>query len=297
MDFIRELNDSTLYTFHSHTEFCDGRAQMEAFARRAVADGFTHYGFTPHSPIPIESPCNMRQADVPRYLDEVEHIRRDHGDRCRFYAGMEIDYLEGVWGPAEPYFATLSLEDSTVPMIYGVIPILMIVCMDVFMSFIMLKNSRFRRLVTGTPQIIITDGIIDRKVMKHLRYSVDELMEAMRECMIFDISQVQYAIVETTGKINFYQKSRYRNVENGDVGVQVTNCDPPCLLIKDGEINYPGLRRWNGDEAKLREIIKSMKLDIKDIFLLTDSTDKGIYTVLKSNDKYGTKPICKAEDK
>ena len=175
--------------------------------------------------------------------------------------------------------ATLSLEDSTVPMIYGVIPILMIVCMDVFMSFIMLKNSRFRRLVTGTPQIIITDGIIDRKVM------------------IFDISQVQYAIVETTGKINFYQKSRYRNVENGDVGIQVTNCDPPCLLIKDGEINYPGLRRWNGDEAKLREIIKSMKLDIKDIFLLTDSTDKGIYTVLKSNDKYGTKPICKAEDK
>ena len=124
-----------------------------------------------------------------------------------------------------------------------------------------------------------------------------ELMEAMRECMIFDISQVQYAIVETTGKINFYQKSRYRNVENGDVGIQVPNCDPPCLLIKDGEINYPGLRRWNGDEAKLREIIKSMKLDIKDIFLLTDSTDKGIYTVLKSNDKYGTKPICKAEDK
>ena len=110
MHFIRELNDSTLYTFHSHTEFCDGRAQMEAFARRAAADGFTHYGFTPHSPIPIESPCNMRRADVPRYLDEVERIRRDHGDRCRFYAGMEIDYLEGVWGPADPYFATLPLD-------------------------------------------------------------------------------------------------------------------------------------------------------------------------------------------
>ena len=47
----------------------------------------------------------------------------------------------------------------------------------------------------------------------------------------------------------------------------------------------------------MKQMIKSMKLDIKDIFLLTDSTDKGIYTVLKSNDKYGTKPICKAEDK
>ena len=117
-------------------------------------------------------------------------------------------------------------------------------------------------------------------------------MEAMRECMIFDISQVQYAIVETTGKINFYQKSRYRNVENGDVGIQVTNCDPPCLLIKDGEINYPGLRRWNGDEAKLREMIKSMKLDIKDIFLLTDSTDKGIYTCLLYTSRYSNRCTC-----
>ena len=80
------------------------------------------------------------------------------------------------------------------------------------------------------------------------------------------------------------------------LAVRATDWQDICF-IKDGEINYPGLRRWNGDEAKLREIIKSMKLDIKDIFLLTDSTDKGIYTVLKSNDKYGTKPICKAEDK
>lgn len=193
--------------------------------------------------------------------------------------------------------ATLSLEDSTVPMIYGVIPILMIVCLDVFMSFVMLKSQRFRRLVTGTPQIIITNGVIDRRVMKHLRYSVDELMEAMRECMIFDISQVQYAIVETTGKINFYQKSCYRNVENGDMGIKVQNCDPPCLLIKDGDINYPGLRRWNGDEKKLRGMIKDMGLDIKDIFLLTDSVDKGVYTVLKSDNECGTKSICKPQEK
>ena len=103
--------------------------------------------------------------------------------------------------------ATLSLEDLSVPMIYGVIPILMIVSMDVFMSFIMLKSTRIRRVVTGTPQIIISDGKVDQQVMKNLRYTIDELMEAMRECMIFDLSEVQYAIVETTGKINFYQKS------------------------------------------------------------------------------------------
>ncbi|MBD5225789.1 MAG: histidinol-phosphatase [Bacteroidales bacterium] len=110
MDIINELGDATLYTLHSHTEFCDGRAQMEAFAREAVKQGFTRYGFTPHSPVPIVSPCNMTMANVPVYLAEVERIKGEYGDRCRFYAGMEVDYLGEEWGPADPYFASLGLD-------------------------------------------------------------------------------------------------------------------------------------------------------------------------------------------
>lgn len=181
--------------------------------------------------------------------------------------------------------ATLSLEDSSVPMIYGIIPILMIVCTDVFMSFAMLKSSKLRKAVTGTPQVIISDGVIDQQVMKHLRYSIDELMEAMRECMIFDISQVQYAIVETTGKINFYQKSRYRTVENGDMKITVENCNPPLLLIKDGEINKAALETYRGGEKKLNEILNQNGVALKDVFIMTDSPDKGVCIVLK--DKAG----------
>ena len=59
--------------------------------------------------------------------------------------------------------ATLSLEDLSVPMIYGVIPILMVVSMDVIMSYIMLKSTNIRKMVTGTPQIIISDGKIDQQ--------------------------------------------------------------------------------------------------------------------------------------
>lgn len=110
MDFIKELGGSTRYCFHSHTEFCDGRAQMEAFAREAVARGFTHYGFTPHSPLRFHSPCNMLETNVPRYLAEVERIRRDQGEHCRFYAGMEIDYIDDTWGPATTYFRQLPLD-------------------------------------------------------------------------------------------------------------------------------------------------------------------------------------------
>ena len=110
MDIIEILEGYRNYTLHSHTEFCDGRAQMEAFAREAVRRGFRHYGFTPHSPVPIESPCNMAASKVPEYLAEVERIRAAYGESCRFYAGMEVDYLGEDWGPSSPYFSGLPLD-------------------------------------------------------------------------------------------------------------------------------------------------------------------------------------------
>lgn len=110
-DFITLLGGSTRYTLHSHTEFCDGRAQMEAFAREAVRTGMTHYGFTPHSPIPLESPCNMHRDKVPAYLAEVARLRREY-PQVHWLAGMEVDYLgrETGWGPANSYFASLPLD-------------------------------------------------------------------------------------------------------------------------------------------------------------------------------------------
>lgn len=112
LDIINLLGGNRNYTLHSHTEFCDGRAQMEAFAREAVKHGFSHYGFTPHSPVPIVSPCNMHFDNVPRFLGEVQRIRDEYGDRCCFLAGMEIDYLGKEWGPSHDYFKSLPLDYS-----------------------------------------------------------------------------------------------------------------------------------------------------------------------------------------
>ena len=113
MDIIATIGDERLYTFHSHTNYCDGHATVADMARAAVEAGFSHYGFSPHSPVPIESPCNMKAADVAAYLADVEFVRKRYADSgYRFYAGMEIDYLGPQWGPSSPYFATLGLDFS-----------------------------------------------------------------------------------------------------------------------------------------------------------------------------------------
>lgn len=110
IDFDKLLQGERRYTFHSHTQFCDGHATMEEMAAAAVAADFRHYGFSPHSPIPFASPCNMRAADTAEYIERAGEIRRRYAGRCNFLTGMEVDYIDADWGPSSAYFRNLALD-------------------------------------------------------------------------------------------------------------------------------------------------------------------------------------------
>lgn len=108
---IKEIITSTkAYNLHSHTQFCDGRAEMARFADAAVSAGFKHYGFTPHSPIPFKSPCNMDAARVDDYINEFHRLKEIYFGKISLYLSLEIDYLGDDWGAAHPYFAALPLD-------------------------------------------------------------------------------------------------------------------------------------------------------------------------------------------
>lgn len=109
IDFKTITRFSSLYNFHAHTPFCDGHAPMEDFIREAVKLNFTHFGFSPHSPFPYESTCNMSRADVNKYLSEIERLRLIYGSKLNIYASMEIDYTD-EFGPSHEYFGTLPLD-------------------------------------------------------------------------------------------------------------------------------------------------------------------------------------------
>lgn len=83
---------------------------MADFAAAAAESGFTHWGFSPHSPVPIASPCNMAFGDVDAYLAEVRRLNLLYEGHLKLYAAMEVDYLGPDWGPATPYFDALPLD-------------------------------------------------------------------------------------------------------------------------------------------------------------------------------------------
>ena len=109
-DFNPIIRETDLYNLHTHTQFCDGHASMQDFVVEAIAQGITHLGFTPHSPISVESPCNMKREQVQEYFDEIKRLRSTYGDCINIYTSMEIDYVSVGDGPAADYFKQLPLD-------------------------------------------------------------------------------------------------------------------------------------------------------------------------------------------
>ena len=116
--------------------------------------------------------------------------------------------------------ATLPLEDVNIPVIVGITPILSLVCFEVVVSWLNLKSPRIRKITSGSPKIVIKDGKIDPDTMRDLRFSVDDLMMALREKEVFDLDEIQFAIVETTGNISVMKKQEYDTPQRRELGIE-----------------------------------------------------------------------------
>ena len=176
--------------------------------------------------------------------------------------------------------ATLPVEDINIPMIMGIVPIFTLVCLDVFLSHLTMKSRKLRRIFSGTPKIIISNGKIDQRVLKDLRFTADDLMESLRSVQIFDINEVQLAVVETTGKISVCQKKEFMPLTVGDVKSDSKNFDPPQLIVDDGEIAYKALDFLGLGKKWLDRILEKEQISSKDIFIMTADKDKN-YTIIK----------------
>lgn len=176
--------------------------------------------------------------------------------------------------------ATLPLEDPSLPIMMGIVPILVLVCLDVLMSGATLKSRRLRGLVSGTPKVIIRDGTVDQKQLKSLRFSIDDVMESLRAYNIFDVSQVQFALVETTGKISVYQKFPFQNVDPEMLKLKGKSANPPAVIIDDGVLIEQALVSIKHGQGWLDALLAQKQLTCAEVFLLTADED-GAYNLIK----------------
>lgn len=183
--------------------------------------------------------------------------------------------------------ATLPLEDTNLPLIVGITPILALVCFEVVVSWLCLKFPKLRRIISGHPKIIISNGKIDHHVLRELRFSVDDLMTALRAGGIFDLSEVQFAIVETTGSVSAIKKKTQESPSCDDMNIHKKNTDPPLVIISDGEISLRTLKKTGISPESLKNILEEKNIAVSDILLMTADSENNYYIEEKDsrNDK------------
>lgn len=170
--------------------------------------------------------------------------------------------------------ATLPLENPSVPLITGVLPVLALVCFEVIVSWLSLKSKKLRKLISGSPKIIIRDGKIDQQTMRDLRLTVDDLLMSLRSQQIFTPEEVQFAIVETTGTISVYQKGAYRPVTHEDMEISSPSEDPPVVVISDGVVIEKTLISIGRDKNWLQKKLSGSGLTPDRVFLaMTDGKE------------------------
>lgn len=181
--------------------------------------------------------------------------------------------------------ASLPIEDTSIPLILGAVPLLVLVGCELIVSNISLKSKKFRSFVSGSPVIVIRKGVIDQNELRNLRFSIDDLMEIIRQNSIFDIRDVEYAIVETTGKISILPKFKAQAVTADMLGLESSEDVPPVVVISDGELLQSAVRACNLDNEWVFQTVAKHNCAIKDVFLLTCDNTKDYHLVEKNYTK------------
>jgi len=174
-------------------------------------------------------------------------------------------------------FASVPMQNTGVPLINGLIPILTLSVLEIFFSFIVLKSKRARTVLIGRPSILIRGGEIDMEELSRLRFSVDDLIEEIRKKDISDIGDVEIAVLETDGGFSVIPKAGAKTVTLSDLNIKDDSEGLPCEIILDGRRINENMKKCGISEKRLRKMLNQMGYtNIGDIAVATYSQKRGL---------------------
>ncbi|WP_209122826.1 DUF421 domain-containing protein [Alkalihalobacillus sp. BA299] len=151
--------------------------------------------------------------------------------------------------------AVISIENIRAPMLHTIIPIVVLSLIQIMFAFISLKSEKLRKLVDGKPSVLINQGKIDEGEMRKQRYNFDDLLIQLRQNKVSKLSDVEFAILEPSGKLSIIEKDE--DQQNGK------QSRLPLPLILDGKVNKEHLEQINKTPLWLRQQLR--KLGYRDV--------------------------------
>ena len=168
------------------------------------------------------------------------------------------------------------IEEPHLPLAFSIAAILIIMSLEVYMSVLARKNSKFAEITQGKAKILIQNGVINQNTMKELRFSVEDVVEALHSKDVFYLEEVNLAILETTGSVSVYKDPN----ANSNITKAVL---PPLPVIVDQRVNYQNLDAVNQNYGKLDGILERNRTSLDKVLLMTLDGD-GRYNITYKED-------------
>ena len=161
--------------------------------------------------------------------------------------------------------ASVPMQETSIPILNGIVPIVTLVFLEVMLSLVSLKSKRIRKFISGEASVIIRDGQIDTNELKKLRFNIDDLLEELRGKDIVNIADVQIALLDTNGAFCVIPKAAKRPVTPEDLNIAPKEEELPYTVISDGKIIKDNLAKLGKKEEWLKKKIEKKNMSVKDV--------------------------------
>ncbi|NLW23919.1 MAG: DUF421 domain-containing protein [Clostridia bacterium] len=139
--------------------------------------------------------------------------------------------------------ATIPMQDTGIPLLKGILAIVILVAMQVGISYLSLKSQTFRRVISGTPLVLIENGKIMEKELQKSRYNINDLLEQLRIKNYPNINEVAFALLETNGELSIIPKAEQKPVTVQDLNIFSQTVQLPLTLVVDGVVQQDNLQK------------------------------------------------------
>ncbi len=174
--------------------------------------------------------------------------------------------------------ACIPMSDVSIPIVFGIIPLLTLVVLHHILSLINRKSIIFRKILNGKPIIVIDKQGINYKALKKLNMTLNDLTEGLRASQCFNLQDVAYAIVETNGNISVLLKSSISPISCQDMKIKKDEVSLNVILVNDGKLVKDNLINLNLTSEFIDKIIaKENTKSINDVLILTVNENGEIY--------------------
>ena len=188
----------------------------------------------------------------------------------------ELNVFDYVIGISLGNLAAEMTVSSDITILEGLVSMVIYGSFSLFVSYITEKSIIARRFFCGYPVVLIENGRISKEQLRKVKLDVNDLMQDARESGYFDISEIEYAIMEVSGKISFLPKTKYAPVTNNDLKIKTSYKGLTANLVIDGNIMENNLKNIGKDKKWLLTRLKKEGYDsVRDLFLvLCDTNEK-----------------------